>query len=483
MKYPAFSFMFSIVAFFAQTQTMQTFSLPEIIQLAKSQSPRYKLAQTQKEISYYEYLTYKSDFKPQVSLYGNAPVYGKQYTSVTQPDGTIQFLPIQQNLNNIGFSLSQQIPFTGGQLSLNTELNQFYDFQSKYNQFNGTPVFLRLNQPLFGFNALKWQKKIEPLKLEESKREYVHEMENIAQQATELYFNVLDAQSNKVIAETNLINTTTNLNIEEKRINLGTTTEDKILQLSLQSLKSRQGLEKAKYDLGVAILALTTFIGVKDITSVDLLIPELIPEVEVALEKAIEYTKKYRPEYIAFERKKLEAAREVAQAKAAKQEVNLTASYGLNRAGEHLGVIYSDPKDQQTFAIGFNVPILDWGRRKARYNTAKAIERLTTFTNDLDDATIVQEVTTLVSNIELLKSNIGLAKITDSVAARRYTIANNLYQSGKLSITELNLAQAEKDEARRSFISALRDFWNAYYQLRKLTMFDFVKQESLYKAE
>jgi hypothetical protein len=31
----------------------------------------------------------------------------------------------------------------------------------------------------------------------------------------------------------------------------------------------------------------------------------------------------------------------------------------------------------------------------------------------------------------------------------------------------------EKDEARRSYIAALRDFWTAYYRLRELTLFDF----------
>jgi outer membrane protein len=471
----------TFVALGTKAQKAEYFLLDKIIKIAQSQSPRYKLAQTQKEVKKYEYLSFRSNRKPQISIYGNAPVYGKQFTSVIQPDGSIQYLPVQQNTNNIGFSLSQALPFSGGQISLNTELNHFYNFQDKYSQYNGTPVFLQLNQPLFGYNDLKWQKEIEPLKFEESIREYIQEMESIAQQVIKLYFNVLDAQNNIAINEMNLANTNSNYEIEKQRVQLGTTTEDKLLQLQLQVLRNRQELEKAKYDYKIAALDLRTFIGSKENNDFELILPENIPDLHVSLEKAIECAKLYRPEYVTFERKKKEAQRDVAQAKADKQRVNITASYGLNRASDRLPVIYNDPKSQQTFSIGFNVPIIDWGRRNARYNTNKALEKLVDFNNELGDAGIVQEITTLVNNIDLLKLNIELAKLTDSVAQHRYAIANNLYQIGKLTVTDLNIAQAEKDNAKKSYILSLRDYWNSYYLLRRLTLYDFEKQTQLYK--
>ena len=156
-----------------------------------------------------------------------------------------------------------------------------------------------------------------------------------------------------------------------------------------------------------------------------------------------------------FEKKKLEATRDVEVAKSAKRQVNLVASYGLNNIGDQIGSIYQNPNDQQRFSIGFNVPIVDWGRRNARYNTAKAIEKLTSVNNEFDEQTIYQEIVTLVKNITLLRSNIVLARKTDSVANRRFTLANNLYQIGKLSVTDLNLAQLEKDNARRTYMLSL----------------------------
>jgi outer membrane protein TolC len=464
-----------------QAQETTPLGLPDIIALAQSQSPQYYLQKTQKELSGYAWQSYKSDLKPQISLYGQAPVYSKAYVSVVQPDGTISFQPVKQNYSDVGLSLSQLLPFTGGTVSLNTDLNRFDDLKTKFRQYNGTPLFIALNQPLFAFNEQKWKPAIESQRLEEAGRTFVLQMESIAQQSVGYFFDVVDAETNIGIATDNLTNSTANFEIEQKRTDLGTTTEDKVLQLQLQMLKSRQDLEKANYDHKIASLNLRTFIGIKNTREFHFILPEDLPEFEIGLDSAIAYTRQYRPEYIAFERRKNEARRDVAQARAASHQINLYASYGLNRAANDLSTVYGELKSQQTFSLGFNLPIVDWGRRRARYNTATATERLVKLNNDLEEASIEQEVTTLVNNIELLRANITLAATTDSVARRRYAIANGLFRTGKLTITELNLAQGEKDNARRSYISSLRSYWSAYYLVRKLTLFDFVRKEPLIK--
>lgn len=67
----------------------------------------------------------------------------------------------------------------------------------------------------------------------------------------------------------------------------------------------------------------------------------------------------------------------------------------------------------------------------------------------------------------------------DTVAACRFEVARNRYRVGNISITELFRAQTEKDAARRSYIQALRAFWASYYQLRRLTLYDFGADRTL----
>ncbi|WP_052955519.1 TolC family protein [Flavihumibacter petaseus] len=463
----------------ASAQNVQL-SLDDVIKIAQSSSMKFKLTETQKQISYYQFQSYKSEYKPQITFYGNAPAYNKEYLAVRQPDGTIKFQAISQTNSNFGLGLSQKIALTGGEVSVNTDLTRFDDFQSKEKQFNATPIYIRLTQPLFAFNELRWKKRIEPLKFEESKRIYIEQMEEIARTSVNLFFSVLNAQTNINIASSNLQAAELNYETENKRIKLGTTTEDKILQLEMQVLLSQQNLEKAKYDLETSNLNLKTFSGLNNNNTYELLIPDNVTFFSVNAESAIEYARTNRSAFITFERRKQEAQRDMAEAKADKQQVLLTASLGYNNTGENIGQTYHDPKDQRRLNIGFNIPVVDWGRRKARFNTASALEKFTIFNNESEENILVQEIITQAKSIELLRRNIALSKTSDSVSQRRYAIATKLYQVGKLSITDLSLAQIEKDNAKRSYIDALRQFWDSYYLMRKLTLFDFETNTPLY---
>ncbi|NJL15250.1 MAG: hypothetical protein HC913_21080 [Microscillaceae bacterium] len=47
--------------------------------------------------------------------------------------------------------------------------------------------------------------------------------------------------------------------------------------------------------------------------------------------------------------------------------------------------------------------------------------------------------------------------------------------SNTISITDFNIALQEKDQAKRQYLSTLREFWQVYYQIRQQTMYDFEK--------
>ncbi len=65
------------------------------------------------------------------------------------------------------------------------------------------------------------------------------------------------------------------------------------------------------------------------------------------------------------------------------------------------------------------------------------------------------------------------------MAQRRFEVSKDRYLIGKIDVTNLFLAQNEKDAARRSRVQTLWDFWSGYYRLRRLTLFDFVSGRSL----
>jgi outer membrane protein TolC len=479
-----------IMLAFALTVSLHTlmaqnkFTMNDVINRALTQSPAFRQSETLKENKYWLYRYFRTNYNPQLRMSSQGgSLYNNSFTPVRQPDGSIIYLPLNQLNPNLNFGLQQPIQWTGGMVFVNSGYNYFNNITTGNRQWNGTPFNIFLNQPLFNYNPYKWDKKIEPIKYEESKREYAENMEQISRDAVTAFFNVLQAQVNMQIAQFNLANNDTIYKIEQGRYNIGTTSEDKLLQVELQLLRSRQDVAKADLDLQTASLQLRTFIGLRNGESFELIMPDEIPQFDVNEAEALEFARQTRAAFIGFERRKLEANQAVAQAKGQRYQMSVNASYGTNNIGANLGDLYQNTSKQQTANITFNVPLVDWGRRKALMQTALANKRLNDYIIEQDQIAFEQQIITQVRQFEMLRLQIEITKKSDEVALKRYIVAQNRYLIGKLDIINLNAALVEKDNAKRSYIEALKSFWTAYYDLRRLTLYDFAGKRLLYLAD
>jgi hypothetical protein len=467
------------IVFIAQAQNV--FSIEDVIHRAQSQSPIFKQTETRRENRYWQYRFYRTNYNPQIRLSDNGgQLFTNSITPIRQPDGSIEYKPINQLNPGVNFSLQQPIQWTNGVISVNSRYNYFKDLTTGTQQWNGAPMFIQLNQPLLAYNSYKWDKLIQPIRYEESKRDYAESMEAISRDAVNFFFGVMVAQVNLQIAKFNLANNDTIYKIEQGRYNIGTTSEDKLLQVELQLLRSRGDVSQASLDLQTSSLNLRTYIGMRTGESFELVIPDSIPTLQVTEEEAITHAKATRSAFIAFERRKAEADAAVAQVRGQLYQVGVTAAFGLNNVAGTLDQLYQDPSRQQVANVTFNVPIVDWGRRRAQMQTAYANKRLTDYQIAQDEVTFEQEILTKVRQFEMLYTQIEITKKSDEVALKRYNVAQNRYLIGKIDITNLNIALTEKDNAKRGYITALLQFWTAYYELRRLTLYDFAENKFLY---
>src|SRR3954465_14521513 len=220
-------FQFSICKVYCQYDTVRL-TLQHIVQMAKDKSIASQQAITSRETHFWEYRTYQSNYKPQLSLNGILPGYNKTYLQVVQPNGTIEFQPVHNNNSSLNLSFSQSIAKTGGTIYGTSQLQRFDDFDRKNTLYNSMPYAIGYSQPLFQFNNLKWDKKIEPLKYNESKQAFTEDMEQIAVTASGYFFDLLLAQVNLNAAETNLANTQNILAIANEKFDLGKISKNEI---------------------------------------------------------------------------------------------------------------------------------------------------------------------------------------------------------------------------------------------------------------
>jgi len=476
--------LFSGTAAFAQNGDQLVLTLEQVIDMAQKNSPEAKRVNTVLDNKYWTYRVYKSNYLPQLTLSGSLPDLNRSIRPVTLFDGTQTFVSSTSYSPLADLRLNQSIGATGGSIGIGSSLtrsviNVSGDGASS-DQYTAVPASISYTQPLFGFNNLRWDKKIEPMKYEESKREFNEGMEAAAVQAVDRFFSLLIAQKNYEIAEKNLANNDTLFQIATGRYNLGKIAEDDLLQMELTVMNSQNNLSQASLDIQQANLQLGIFLGMTGEEQFSLVPPTEIPQFSVSPDAALKKAVDNRKETIQYDRQLLEAERDVARARGESGlSLDLTASYGLTQNAVLVENAYNSPQDQQRLNVGFSIPVLDWGRAKSQVRTAVANKELTDLNVQQDQLNFKQDILLFVNQFSMSRQQLAVAKKTDEVAAKRYYISKKRYEIGKIDILDLNVALQEKDSAKQGYYSSLQTFWTNYYELRRRTLFDFERMEQL----
>ena len=472
---------------FAQTDSLtnaQQFTLEEIVQLALDRSPRALQAETRKEVAYWRWRSFRANYRPQLALEGTLPGFNRTNEAIRQDDGSFAFRRVSNNLSDLYLTASQSIGLTGTRFFVSSGFERFDNFINDATTYSSRPARIGIQQSLFGFNELRWNRQIEPLYYEEAQRDYVVQQEEIAQDATERFFAVLIQQVNRDLAQKNLANNDTIYQIGQGRYNLGRITEDQLLNLQLNVMNSRQEVAQAQLELETSTLELKSFVGLGEGQSLAVALPDGVPEFTIDEQLAIQQALANNPDMISFERRIKEAESEVAQQRAGNGfQAELRATYGLTDRGATFSDVYANPENEQTARLEFAIPVLDWGRSRSRMQQANAFLKLEQYTVEQEQVNFRQEVYTQVRTFAMQRDQVKLTQVADDIAQRRYDIAKQRYLIGKIDITDLSIALREKDEARRRYIESLRDFWLNYYEVRMLTLYDFAVGKALLLQE
>ncbi len=352
--------------------------------------------------------------------------------------------------------------------------DNFGDEQST--NFLAYPVSIGFMQPLNGYNEFKWERKIEPLKFEQSKLEYLNTMERVSQQSVRYFFDLSLAQINLEIAEKNMANSDTLYQIATGRYQLGTIAENELLQMELSRLNSETDLNEATIDLELRKSRLRSFLGFNEKVSLQLILPREVPIIEMDYDRTLAEAKANNPVIMDMERQLLEAERSVAEARSRKGiRGDLFAQFGLSGVDEEFRNAYTDLTRQQRIEVGVLVPILDWGMGRGQYKMAQSAQEVVKMDVSQAIITFDEDIFLQVMQFNLQDNQVAIATKADTIADLRYEVTKQRFLIGKIDVLDLNVALEEKDVARRSYVEALRNFWDYYYDLRGLTLYDWQK--------
>lgn len=456
-------------------------TLDDVVSIAREQSPMATMARHQFRSSYWEFRSFQASFLPSLTLNSTLPDINRSIDKIVLDDGTEAFVSRSVMNTSMEMEVSQNVGFTGGNIFLNSSLQRIDNLGDNPDlKYLSYPFTIGFRQPINGYNEFKWQKMIEPAKYEEAKKQLIHTLEQVSNRSVGYFFDLLLSQINLEIATKNFANNDTLYRIAEGRYQLGTIAENELLQMELSFLNAGTALNQANIDLEVRKFRLRSFLGYNEAVDIELIVPNLIPDVTIDFGRALLEANNNNPEVMEMERNLLEAEQNVALAKSRKGiQASLFALYGLSKNAESLDDVYVNPEDQQRLQIGFEIPILDWGLGRGRYKMAQSAEDVVK-TNVLQSRSdFEQQVFLQVMQFNLQDDQLAIASKADTIADKRYEVSKQRFLIGRIDVLDLNVALEEKDVARRGYVQALRDYWDYFYSLRILTLYDWISDKRL----
>ncbi len=379
-------------------------------------------------------------------------------------------------------SLKQNIWFTGGSISLNTSLDWLRQLDSgtSANRFMSVPVALTLNQPIFGVNHIKWNRRIEPIRYEEAKAQFMSASEQVALSAVGYFFDLLMAKENLSIAQQNYDNSKKLHEVAIAKREMGQISKNDLLQLELNFLYAHSSLTNSLSNYWPAMFAPKSALDIEDYEDLEPEVPENVPtgELEYAdvLDKALannSFSKEIR-------RRQLEADYNVAKAKGDMRQINLFAQVGFTGTANNAPDAYSRLKDNQVVELGFSIPLIDWGKRKGQVKVAENNRNVVESRIRKEQMEFNQDIFILVERYNNQRRQLEISQRADTIAAARYHTNLETFLVGKISTLDLNDSQLSKDESRQAMINQMYLYWRYYYQIRSLTLWDFANATSIY---
>ncbi|GAB6008814.1 TolC family protein [Dysgonomonas reticulitermitis] len=432
--------------------------------------------------NYWEYRSFKAGRLPSLSLRATPIQYQRDFTRRYDSENNIDVYRQQQSLYTYGnLSISQNFDLTGGTFFIDSELGYMRNFgDNTYSQFSSVPIRIGYSQALFGFNSFKWEKKIEPLKYEKAKKQFLYSMQEISETVISYFFSLAMAQMEYDMAQGNVSSSDTLYRIGEERHKIASISQSDLLTLKLDVVNAQNSLKNAEMDLKRSMFSFVSFLNMDKETEVILELPERPEEINISADMALQYARENNPDFMGYRQEILEAEREVDRTKKSSNfEASFSASVGFNQVADNFAGAYRKPLQQDVVSIGLTIPLVDWGVRKGRANMARNNLNVVKISIRQKELSLEQDVIMTVNDFNTRQNLISSAEEALNLATIAYNVTKERFIIGKADLNSLTLSLDRQKNAHQNYILTLRDYWLSYYKLRKLTLFDFLGQEIL----
>ncbi|MDR2774168.1 MAG: TolC family protein [Tannerella sp.] len=480
MKYWILSTMLCFLNLLNGRAQERSLMLEEAFMLAEHQSLDASIARNVFLNAFWQYRNYRAELLPNVVLDGTLPSLNRSLSTYQKEDGSYGFVENNTLTENLSLSVQQNIPFTGGVFAVESQLQRIDQLDNKTTGYMSVPFSITLQQPLFHAKTLKWAMRIEPERYREALKQYQVDMENVYLNVINYYFDLLLAKVNLDIANVNFDNAVKLFDIAKGKRSLGLISQNEMYQLELNRVNAESEVISAQQTYESKMLTLRNYLRMKSGDAFHPVMPEGFSHSDVTTEQVMELAIKNNPVTNNLNRRIMEAQMKIDQAKANRGfKADLFASLGTTGSDLTLPDSYRNLQNREMVSLGIRIPILDWGKGKGGVKLAESEKEVVARQVEQIQLNFEQSIVLSVSQFRNQAKRVSLAHHADSIAQLRYETAFQTFVMGTINVLDINSAQVERDNARRKYINELYLSWLCYYNLRQITLFDFINHTDI----
>jgi len=465
-----------------QTDGSLRLTLQKCIEMAGAGSLQSFRAANLYLANYWQFRSFRAARLPSLNL-NTVPVqYNREFTKRYDPADNIDVYRVQQSLfTSANVAINQNLDLTGGTFFIDSELGYFRNFgHSAFLQYSSVPLRIGYAQQLMGFNAFKWEKKIEPLKYEKAKKQYLYEREGIAEEVIGLFFGLAMAQAEYDMARDNVSSADTLFRMGQERFKIASISQADMLTLKLDAVNARNTLKNSEIELQKASFGLISYLNMDKDQELAVVLPERPVHIDVPVGQALSLAAENNPDYLAHRQEIMEAERELDRTRReASFRASLSASAGFNQVAPTFSGAYRNPLQQNLASLSLTVPILDWGVRKGKVNMALNNLNVTKISTQQREQSLEQDIVVTVGDFAVQRDMINSAEEALELSIAAYQATRQRFMIGQSDINSLTLSLNRQKEAQKNYIASLKNYWTCYFRIRKLTLYDFATGESL----
>jgi outer membrane protein TolC len=474
--------LFMFCQLFLLANAQQILTLQSALDIASSNSPDIRRSLLNLERSEQSLKAQNAALKSNFSL-GLTPLSYDQTRSFDNYNAKWYTSKTAQSYGT--FTVSQPILPTDGTISL---MNRF-GYQSKTSvvgsntqESNAFTNYLSLSvaQPLFTYNRTKLQLKELELDLENAQLNYSMQKLNLEKQVTQFFYNVYLAQMNLSISQDEFTNTQKSYEITQNKVTAGIAAKEELYQAELNFATAKSTVQNAQVTLDNYKDQFKQYIGMNILDEITVMTDVALNPVVVDVNKAIEYGLNSRMELRQREIDVETSQFDLIRTKAINEfrgDVNL--SVGLSGDDPALQNIYDNPTNNPRVSLSFNLPLYDWGERKARIKAQEAVIQTQTLNLDEEKKQITVDIRRVYRNIQNLANQIEIAAQNEKNAQLTYEINLERYANGDLTSMDMNLFQNQLSTKKMTYAQSLIDYKIELLNLKIQSLYDFEKNEAI----